>query len=62
MKKEYSMESELTEALVRFSYGRIPYDKARKKAAEAVPNFDSGNEVLTHKGINWYAKELLKVI
>jgi cysteine sulfinate desulfinase/cysteine desulfurase-like protein len=60
MTKAYSMESELAKALVRFSFGRITSEEARKKAKEVVPNFDSNNEVLAHKGINWFAKELLK--
>lgn len=60
MTKAFSMESELAKALVRFSYGRIKYEQAEAKAKEVVHNFDTNNDVLAHKGLNWYAKQLLK--
>ena len=58
-------KSEMTKALVMFSYGRVGYTKASEIAAKAAPIFDEEskkNEVLAHKGVNWYAKELLKVV
>ena len=59
MIKYYSIESEIAKALFRFSYGRISLEAAKAKAKEVAPNFDSDNKVLAHKGINWYAKQLL---
>ena len=55
----------MTKALVMFSYGRVGYTKAAKIASQAAPIFDEEsrkNEVLAHKGVNWYAKELLKIV
>jgi hypothetical protein len=34
--------------------------QARQKAKEIAPNYDMDNEMLAHKGINWYAKQILK--
>ena len=62
---QYTVESEMVKALVMYSYGRIDYDRAVEIAAEAAPVFREEAErniVLAHKGVNWYAKELLKVI
>ena len=60
-----AIESEMTKAFVMFSYGRVGYTKAAKIASQAAPIFDEEsrkNEVLAHKGVNWYAKELLKIV
>lgn len=60
MSKKYTIESELTNALFRLSFGKLSYAQAEEKAKKVAPNFDVNNEMLAHKGINWYAKELLK--
>ena len=63
--KMRTIESEMTKALVMFSYGRVGYAKASEIATQAAPIFDEEskkNEVLAHKGVNWYAKELLKIV
>lgn len=60
MSKVYTVESELTNALFRLSFGRLTYEQAEAKSKAVAPNFDVNNEMLAHKGINWYAKELLK--
>ena len=52
-KKKYTIESELTKALMQFSFG------SKKKAAVAATNWDSSNEALAHKGLNWYAKQII---
>lgn len=62
MKKIYTVETELTDALFRLSFGRLTYAQAEKKAKEVAPNFDMNDEMLAHKGINWYAKQLLAVM
>ena len=64
-KKMRTIESEMTKALVMFSYGRVSYEKALEIAAKTAPIFYEAsrkNTVLAHKGLTWYAKELLKVI
>ena len=64
-KKMRTIESEMTKAVVMFSYGRVSYVKAAEIAAQAAPIFNEEskkNEVLAHKGVNWYAKELLKFV
>lgn len=60
MTEQYTIESELAKALVRFSCGKISTEEAKAKAKEVASNFDLSNEMLAHKGINWYAKQLLK--
>ena len=62
MSKVYTFESELTNALFRLSFGKLTYEQAVEIAKKAAPNFDMNNEALSHKGINWYAKELLKTM
>ena len=62
MSKVYTLESELTNALFRLSFGKLTYEQAVEIAKKAAPNFDMNNEALPHKGINWYAKELLKLL
>lgn len=59
MQKEYTIESELTSALLRFSFGKLTVDEAKKRAAIAARNWDSSNEILNHKGLNWYAKQIV---
>lgn len=60
MNKVYTVESELALALFRLFFGRLTYEQAEEKARIAAPKLDLNNEALAHKGINWYAKELLK--
>lgn len=57
--KKYTIEGELTKALLRFSFGKLTVDEAKQKAAIAAKNWDSTNEALAHKGLNWYAKQLI---
>ena len=54
-----------SQALVRFSYGRVNVKKAKEIAARMAPVFEEEakkNEVIAHKGVNWFAKEVLKII
>jgi len=60
MSKVYTVESELANALFRLSFGKLTYEQAEEKAKKTAPKFDINNKALAHKGINWYAKELLK--
>ena len=63
--RKYTIEKELSKALVRFSFGRVNVKKAKETAARMAPVFEEEakkNEVVAHKGVNWFAKEVLKVI
>ena len=63
--RKHTIESELAKALVRFSYGRVNVKKAKETAARMAPVFEeeaNRNWALAHKGVNWFAKEVLKVI
>ena len=65
VQKIRTIESEMVKALLLFSFGRLSYSQASEIAAKAAPIFceeSEKNEVLAHKGVNWYAKELLKVV
>ena len=57
--KKYTIEGELAKALLRFSFGKLTIDEAKEKAAIAAKNWDSTNEALAHKGLNWYAKQII---
>lgn len=59
--ENYSIQDELAKALYKFSYGGLTVEQAEKRAEEVMKNFDPQNEVLAHKGINWYAKQILRV-
>lgn len=58
-KKKYTIESEITKALMQFSFGKLAISEAKKKAVVAATNWDSSNEALAHKGLNWYAKQII---
>lgn len=57
--KNITIEEELARALYKFSYGRLSVEEAEEKAREVMENFDLNNEALSHKGINWCAKEII---
>ncbi len=59
MINNYSLENELSNALYKFSYGRLTVKQAEMRAAEVMKNFDATNKGLAHKGINWYAKQIV---
>lgn len=60
MQKVYMVENKIAQALFRLSGGRLTVRQAMQKAREVAPNYDLDNEMLAHKGINWYAKQILK--
>ena len=53
-----TVERDLAMALFRLSFGRLSAEQARQVA----PNYDMEDDMLGHKGINWYAKQLLAVM
>ncbi len=61
-RQKYSIESELREALMKLSLGKLDANEAELLAGKFAPQFDMEKfPLLGHKGINWFAKELLKV-
>ncbi|MDP4093115.1 MAG: hypothetical protein Q8920_07110 [Bacillota bacterium] len=54
-----SIEKSLSEALVKFSDGKIDSFQATQISKSAVKNIDFSNSALAHKGINWFAKKLI---
>lgn len=62
LRKKYSIESELGEALLKLSSGKLDYNEAELLAGKYAPQFNTERfPTLGHKGVNWYAKEILKV-
>lgn len=59
---EQTVERKLTKALYEFSFGKLTEEQAKDKAKEVAPKIDLNNEVLQHKGINWYAMQLLEAM
>lgn len=55
-------EKELAGLLFQYAYGRLSVAEAEKKAKEAAPNLVKNMESFGHKGLNWYAQELVAVI
>ena len=64
-KRRHTIENELSKALVRFSYDRVSVKQAKELAAKMAPVFEqeaAKNEIVAHKGVTWFAKEILRVI
>ena len=57
-----SLTSELSKAIMKLTQKKISEDKANQIASVAINNIDFNNSVLAHKGINWYAKEILDMM
>lgn len=53
------VEKELTRALLNFSFGKMSLEQVEETAKRVAPNYDLNNEMLMHKGINWYAKQII---
>lgn len=56
------IEKPLALALFEYSYGRLTVAEAERKAIEVAPNLVKGIHMFGHKGITWYAKQLLAVM
>ena len=57
--KNVTIQNELAMALFKFSFGRLSVEQAEAKAEEVMKNFNPNDEALSHKGINWCAKQIL---
>lgn len=58
--KVATLENELSTALFRLSFGKLTSAEAKAKASHLAKNIDLNNDMIAHKGVNWYAKEVLK--
>jgi hypothetical protein len=56
------IKNQLSEALVKFSDQKMSISDAQNLADIVLRYVDFSNSSLSHKGINWYAKHLLKKI
>lgn len=57
-----SLINELTKALMKFSNNKLSDIQANKIAQIAIGNIDFNNSALAHKGLNWYAREIVDTI
>lgn len=57
-----SLINELTKALMKFSNNKLSDIQAKKIAQIAIGNIDFNNSALAHKGLNWYAREIVDTI
>lgn len=57
-----SLSKELSDALVLFSDEKISKAEAERIAYLTVKNIDFSNSAVAHKGVNWFAKEILRKI
>lgn len=57
-----SLVNELSKALIKFSNDKLENSQAKRIAEIAIKNIDFNNSVLAHKGVNWYAREIIDSI
>ncbi|WP_339198601.1 hypothetical protein MKY95_10190 [Paenibacillus sp. FSL P4-0176] len=55
-----ALKLSLINALIKFSDERFTLDKAIEVADVIASKVDFSDPVLSHKGINWFAKDFLK--
>lgn len=54
------VEEDLAMALYQLSFGKLSFEEAEQKAHVIAPKIDFSNPGISHKGINWCAKQILK--
>ena len=57
-----NLTNDLATALLSLSKGKLDAGRALAIAKKSVSNIDLKNSALAHKGTNWYAKEIIKVL
>ncbi|WP_338657120.1 hypothetical protein V6B14_23105 (plasmid) [Sporosarcina psychrophila] len=60
--EKMSLTDELKSALIYFSDGDIDNNSAMQIATHTLDSLDIKNPALSHIGMNWLAKEVLKKI
>lgn len=53
------IENQLTKSLVVESDGKLTEFQAERLSRSLIKNVDFSNSTLAHKGLNWFAKEIL---
>ncbi|QST02022.1 hypothetical protein IMZ31_21465 (plasmid) [Pontibacillus sp. ALD_SL1] len=56
----YMLRDQLAGALLEFANTPLDKKTAQRIAEQALTNVSFENEQLAHKGLNWFAKELVK--
>ena len=60
-----SMEGKLARAIYKNAFGKVSITEAQEIAENAIDNFIAGckeSSSLAHKGLDWYAKEIVKTL
>lgn len=55
-----TIENKLANVFFQLSFGKLTFKQAQSKSKEMARNFDIDDDMLAHKGINWYVKEVIK--
>lgn len=61
-KDKMLLQKDLSLAIFRFSYGKLSDNQSKGLAKKVIKNIDFSNSALAHKGVNWFAKEIIDVI
>ena len=57
--KKRTIETEMYDALMRVTGGKLTAEKAKEIAASFAKDWDPTNEALVHKGLNYWAREIV---
>lgn len=57
-----ALQRNLKDALIRFSMNRLNVEQANLLSASLLETTDFNDKILSHKGINWFAKEVIDSI
>lgn len=58
-KDKLVLERDLAKAIIKMSKGSVSIDVAESVANHVVPQLDFSNSAVAHKGVNWFAKEII---
>ena len=61
-KDKCSLQESLAKALIKLSYDKLNMKQSKFIASKAIEKIDFKNSALMHKGVNWYAKQILNSI
>lgn len=63
MKEKSLLEKKLSKTLYKYALGRLSVQEANELASATVGNFLEGcseSSSLAHKGLDWYAREIVR--
>lgn len=58
-KDKLVLERDLASAIIRMSKGTVTTFVAEAVANRLVPQLNFNNSAIAHKGVNWFAKEII---